>query len=240
MTIDHFEKGMYAIGFVNATILVTVVATRRLRADAEMLYAMYAYQTILRSFFPSTYFNQFVLRASWASSILLARTCAAIGETAFVCQIAIFLVRNRNASTEIALAMLVFCIAAQVVATTATVLKRARLFVWEGALWLAIFVLIFHVEVCNKNRSTSACVAFLMAYMAGCYVPNCIADAEREEKEDAKSILSRPTSLRDALYTAAVRVVVTRNFDDWKGEAAWQIPYFVIGPFVSAMLILVD
>jgi len=232
---------MYAIGFVNATILVTVVATRRLRADAEMLYAMYAYQTILRSFFPSTYFNQFVLRASWASSILLARTCAAIGETAFVCQIAIFLVRNRNASTEIALAMLVFCIAAQVVATTATVIKRARLFVCEGALWLAIFVLIFHVEVSNNNRSTSACVALLMAYMASCYVPNCIADAEREERErDHGSLLARPKSLKDALYTAAVRVVVTRNFDDWKGEAAWQIPYFVIGPFVSAMLILVD
>jgi len=232
---DAFRSGMAilaCIGSVHLFSLIVLFASRPCRA-IMLLHATYAYQVVLRSFFPSEYYHQRVVYASFASSVLLARLCATIGETAFVVLIGRFLVVRRNASPELAAALFVLNLVAQSCATAATVLKRRRLFVVEGAVWTAIFLILFKTEADARHRGTAGALALIVAYMVSSYLPFCYAACGGAGADAGV----RP-SLTAQIYTAAFRVSPSTDGAFWAGEFSWQIPYFAFGPLVSLGIVL--
>lgn len=230
---DAFRSGMAILACIGSTHLFSLLVLFASRPCSVnmLLHATYAYQVVLRSFFPSEYYHQRVVYASFASSILLARLCATIGETAFVVLIGRFLLVRRNASPELVAALFVLNLVAQSCATAATVLKRRRLFVVEGAVWTAIFLILFKTEADARHRGTAGALALIVAYMLSSYLPFCVAACGGAGAGVRPSLTAR-------IYTAAFRVSPSTDGAFWAREFSWQIPYFALGPLVSLGIVL--
>jgi len=228
-----------AIGFFHLFALVLLFSTRKCTTANMILHAIYSFQVIIRSFFPSEYFHQRVVRESLASSILLARILASIGETAFAFLVGSFFVSKRGgASPSFAVNLTLVCVLAQCCATAGTIFKKRKLFVAEGVIWAFIFALLFKIEADSNNKATAACLALVVAYMVSFYVPMCVKACGGEEaKPPSPFDKNKSMSLKQKIYISAFQVTPSFSYEDWESEFSWQIPYFALGPLVSLCII---
>ena len=218
---------MAGIGFGHLLLLIGTVSLRGLERDT-MWFSAYTGQVVLRCLYPSEYYHQRVARASLASSILLARLAAAVGETCFILQIAVR--ESESGFSRTAWTIVGCCAGAQACATLATVFKSRALFVLEGVLWTAIFASLFKAEADRRSRGMAAALALLFTYMTTVYLPLTVKQWKHESASSGGSVSC-------ALYRAAFQVTVSDDVSFWKTEASWQVPYFVVGPVISFALL---
>ncbi len=225
------------LGSFHLFALVFLFSTRTCTANM-ILHALYSFQVVIRSFFPSEYFHQRVVRESLASSILMARILASIGETAFAFLVGSFFVSKRGASPSFALNLTLICALAQCCATAGTIFKKRKLFVAEGVIWAFIFVLLFKIEADSNNKGAAGWLALVVAYIVMFYVPMCVKACGEEAKPPSHLDKDKSMSLKRKIYISAFHVTPSISYEDWKSEFSWQIPYFALGPLVSLCIII--
>ena len=132
-----------------------------------------------------------VVHESVASSILLARMCAAVGETCFVVLVGRALALHRQ--IDLAPTVLIgMCVVAQCFATTATIFKIQLCFVVEGILWLLMMLFVFVMLVPGGVNVLCGIVASALVYMSTVYMPLCMRAAWTTSSDTAPALRRSP------------------------------------------------
>jgi len=232
-----FILAMQVVSMYDTWLMYVVLMSEEHTTLMKFLSFFYIFQCAFRSVFVSNYVTQTTTTAHWLNAPLLARLLAFIGETCFIIQLAIYF--NKYYESVFLFSYLILSnLYAQIASTVGTVTKFMGHFITEGFLWLQIFatLLVWSLIIFVSDSGSDtffAKVAFvcldLCVYMGVVYIPYTLDCA------NAQPILVTGTVI-EKIKKACLINNVSIEWDVWQDEATWQMPYFLIGPAVSASL----
>jgi len=242
---------------VCAWVWVAVQLVRSRPALAPHLYAVRRRQLILsalfvlgcafRSIFPRADVQRICFHDSWLSSVAVGRSVASVAEVAFIAQWSLLLREVARSWGRPRVALLSRFLVPLIVV--------AELFSWyavsttdyfgnvlEESTWTVVSALVLvafsmlWVHGAHRLRTFLATSLFLIAtyfiFMCTIEVPMYVS-RRRVDLANGRPYLSIGQGLRDS----ALRRVVTRDWNDWKGEIPWMSLYFSTGVWVSLSLV---
>lgn len=212
-----------------------------------ILSALFVLGCAFRSIFPRADVQRICFHDSWLSSVAVGRTVASVAEVAFIAQWA-FLLREaarqvgarwvtRAARLLIPLIVVAELFSWYAVLTTnyfGNVLEEST-WTLASALVLLSFVHLWFRFAGRLRRFLGTSLFLLSAYfvfMFAIEVPMYVS-RHRVDSENGRGYLTPAQGLRDS----ALRRVVTRDWNDWKGEIPWMSLYFSTGVWVSLSLV---
>ncbi len=212
-----------------------------------ILSALFVLGCAFRSIFPRADVQRICFDDSWLSSVAVGRTVASVAEVAFIAQWA-FLLREaaqqvgarwvtRAARLLIPLIVVAELFSWYAVLTTnyfGNVLEEST-WTLASALVLLSFVHLWFRFAGRLRRFLGISLFLLSAYfvfMFAIEVPMYVS-RHRVDSENGRGYLTPAQGLRDS----ALRRVVTRDWNDWKGEIPWMSLYFSTGVWVSLSLV---
>ncbi|AEO97817.1 hypothetical protein EhV006 [Emiliania huxleyi virus 86] len=232
---DRFIFAMKLIAMYNTLLLYIVLMSDEM--IIKCLSFSYIFQCAFRSIFVSNYVTQTTTTTHWLNAPLLARLLAFVGETCFIIQLALYF--NKHYESVFLFSYIIISnLYAQIASTVGTVTKFMGHFITEGFLWLQIFatlvvwsIIIFVSDNGSDTFFVKAAVVclHLCVYMGLVYIPYILDCA------NAPPIIVTGTVI-EKIKKAFLSKNVSVEWDVWQDEAMWQMPYFIIGPAVSASL----
>jgi hypothetical protein len=212
-----------------------------------LLSAAYVCGCAFRSILPRADVQRFGLIDSWASSVFVGRSVATVAELCFVAQWALLLnVLAKDAKSRFGVVvswllvpLIVFaeCCSWYGVLTTAYVGNAIEESTWALAAFLLIvsFVVLwprckaaFRPFVAASLVLGAAYLTFMCTVDIPMYVSRWLAD-----EASGREYLS----LRQGLWDAASRWIVTHSWDEWHSEIPWMTLYFSVGVWFSLALV---
>ena len=231
-------------------LLWLAISARAVGAHAgwqRALSAVFLLGCAYRSLFPTVYLRRLTLATGWTSSVFVARVIATVAEVAFALQLLLLL---RQWSTHHALPTV-----GHAGALVGALLTTAQGFCWYGvatrryrgelveeSLWTAggALVLACALGVCGRAGFANAPGALVAAGASAVFVGfmllhNLPMYLRRIGAHDARVA---PLRFVDGLRDMHRRRRVSFAWEDWRGEAAWLTPYFTLGVWASAAMML--
>ncbi len=212
-----------------------------------LLSAGYVLGCAYRSAFPVYDIPRQVLVDGWWSSVIVGRSVATVAELCFAAQWALLLRACADAAgdrpTRVAAAVLLPVIAAAELCSWHAVLTTSNLgHVLEESLWglaaLGVVATLWRLVRHARGRARpvllawttggAAYAAYLFAVDVPMYLQRWLADESHGR---------RYLDLAQGLADASTRWVVSRHWDDWRGEALWMTLYFSVAVWTSLMLV---
>ena len=233
---NSFVFAMALIALYDTWLMCRIYTSSIPMVFMKTLSLFYIFQCAFRSIFVSNYVTQTTTTNNPLNSPLLARLFAFIGETCFIIQLGYYF--NKNYESNFLFSFLVCSnLYAQIVSTIGTCTKIIGNFVIEGILWLQIFATLYvwsmfiYIEDDSKSlfvKSAVACMC-LCIYMATVYIPYTVEQRRTMNYQVDMTIVEK---IKHAFFFKNVNT----SWEEWKNEALWQMPYFLLGPAVSATL----
>lgn len=234
---NGFIFAMQLIAMYDTWLMYVVLMSDELTVLMKCLSLSYIFQCAFRSVFVSNYVTQTTTTTHWLNAPLLARLLAFIGETCFIIQLALYF--NKHYESVFLFSYLILSnLYAQIASIVGTVTKFMGHFITEGFLWLQIFatLLVWSIIIFVSDNGSDTFFAkvalvclHLCVYMGAVYIPYTLDSAS------APPILVIGTVI-EKIKKAFLSKNVSVDWDVWQDEATWQIPYFLVGPAVSASL----
>jgi hypothetical protein len=209
--------------------------------------ALFVLGCAFRSVFPRADVQRICFHDSWLSSVAVGRSVASVAEVAFIAQWALLL-REAARSTgsrlvaHISRMLVPLIVVAELFSWYAVLSTNYLGNVLEESTWTVASILVLMgfgalwVRLRGRLRGFLGTSLFLLGayfvFMCAVEVPMYVS----RRRVDIAS--GRPTlPIAQGLRDCALRRVVTRDWDDWKGEIPWMSLYFSTGVWVSLSLV---
>jgi hypothetical protein len=236
---------LIVLAVINISAWTYTLATgdRSLDHAQAVLSGLYVFGCAYRCFLPVYDIPRIGIVDSWASSVLVGRTVATIAETAFAAQWAIYLHGNELESVRLAsLLILPLIVTAEICSWQAVLTTSNRGHIFENSLWgiaAALIVICFVAIAINipGDRTLALGVWTFGGVLFSAYI--FIVDVPMYRVRWKADVAQRRKYLGIAQGVADVsqRRVVSRRWEDWRGEVVWMTLYFSFGVWVSISLI---
>lgn len=236
---------MSALAVVNISAWTYVVATGgRSLADAQVvLSALYVFGCAYRCFLPVYDIPRIGIVDSWASSVFVGRTVATIAELAFAAQWAVYLHGNELESVRLAsFLILPLIITAEICSWQAVLTTSNRGHIFENSLWgfaaaLIVSCLVAIAIYIPADRTLALDIWTVGGVLFSVYIFTVDVPMYRARWKADVARQRKYMSIAQGLADVAQRRVVSRRWEDWRGEVVWMTLYFSFGVWVSISLI---
>lgn len=210
-----------------------------------------------RSVFPSVYNSRQTFFDTPLNSILVDRTLAAIGEVAWMGQVALALAHlgrelqlrafQRRLFSGAGGLIVAFAVIGEVNSYLGTATGNCLFEVIEESFWTSIYILMMPCGLylylrCRRLPHARSAINFslflfiqgfvMLPYQCGSYVPMYYS---RWRADEAHNVEYRP--FWSGLLGAASQRHVTRDWEDWKSEWIWMSVYFSGACWTSILLL---
>jgi hypothetical protein len=211
------------------------------------LSALFVLGCAFRSVFPRADVQRICFHDSWLSSVAVGRSVASVAEVAFIAQWAWLLREAARSSGSRAVAfisrlLVPLIVVAELFSWYAVLTTNYLGNVFEESTWTVVSALVLVAFVLlwfrlpGRLRTFLGTSLFLLGayfiFMCAIEVPMYVS-RRRVDLASGRPYLSLAQGLRDS----ALRRVVTRDWEDWKGEIPWMSLYFSTGVWVSFSLV---
>ena len=245
MSVVSWWAGLCAVAAINITAWTFVAASGDHTASNTqiVLSGIYVFGCAYRSFFPVYDIPRIGMVDSWVSSILIGRTVATLAEVSFAAQWAVYLHGSELEGVRwVSLAIVPLIVIAQICCWHAVLTTSNRGHIFENSLWgisaaLIVASLVAIASQVPESRSLmlTVWVAGGASYVAYIFIVDVPMYWSRWKTDEA---LGRKTlSLAQGAVDVFRRRVVSRRWEDWRGEVVWMTLYFSFGVWVSISLI---
>lgn len=208
-----------------------------------LLSALYVFGCAFRCFLPVYDIPRIGIVDSWASSIAIGRSVATVAEVAFAAQWAVHL---HGSGIEIvrllALTIVPLIVVAELCSWHAVLTTNNYGHMYENALWgIAATLIVICLGVTAAQDPSARTLALgtwafggvlYAAYIFIVDVPMYWARWKADTAQKRKYL-----SIAEGFVDVARRRVVSRRWEDWRGEVVWMTLYFSFGVWVSISLI---
>ena len=212
-----------------------------------ILSALFVLGCAFRSIVPRADVQRICFHDSWLSSVAVGRTVASVAEVAFIAQWAFLL---REAAREVgarwvtraARLLIPLIVVAELFSWYAVLTTNYFGNVLEESTWTLVSALVLlsfaqlWFRFAPRLRPFLGTSLFLLSayfvFMFAIEVPMYVS-RHRVDTENGRGYLTPAQGLLDS----ALRRVVTRDWNDWKGEIPWMSLYFSTGVWVSLSLV---
>jgi hypothetical protein len=240
--------GLRLLAAINITVWV-LAAMSGDRDPASMqlvLSGMYVFGCAFRSFLPVYDIPRICMVDSWASSVLVGRSVATLAELAFAAQWAVYLHASELEWVRaLSLTIVPLLVIAEIYSWQAVLTTSNRGHIFENSLWgisaaLIVASLIAIASHIPASRSHMLAVwiaggALYVAYIFIVDVPTYWARWKADQALGRKYL-----TIAQGIVDVSRRRVVSRRWQDWRGEVVWMSLYFSFGVWVSLSLISTD
>ena len=212
------------------------------------LSAAYVFGCAFRSFLPRADVQRFCLFDTWLSSVVVGRSVATIAEICFSAQWALMLyhlgdIAGVGATSVIAFLIVPMIVIAQGCSWLGVLTTNYLANAVENSIWAVTFLLvgvalylllpaftgIVHLSLVVAIVGIAGYLAFLVTVD----VPMYFTRWREESAEGGKAL-----SLREGLWDAATRWIVSHDLAHWKDEIPWMSLYFTAAVWASLALCL--
>jgi hypothetical protein len=209
--------------------------------------ALFVLGCAFRSVLPRADVQRICFHDSWLSSVAVGRSVASVAEVAFIAQWALLL-REAARSTgarlvaHISRLLIPLIVVAELFSWYAVLTTNYFGNVLEESTWTVASILVLMAFVGLWFRLRGRLRTFLgtsLILLGAYFVFMCAVEVPMYVSRRRADIASgRPTlTIAEGLRDCALRRVVTRGWDDWKGEIPWMSLYFSTGVWVSLSLV---
>jgi len=234
-----------ALAVINIAAWTYAVATgdRALDHAQFVLSGLYVFGCAYRSFLPVFDIPRICIVDSWASSVLVGRSVASVAELAFAAQWAVYLHANELESVRLAsLLILPLIVTAEICSWHAVLTTSNRGHIFENSLWgiatVLIVLCLVAIAICIPDDRTLALGVWAFGgvlYAAYIFIVDVPTYRKRWKADLAQQ--RKYLSIAQGLADVSQRRVVSRRWEDWRGEIVWMTLYFSFGVWVSISLI---
>lgn len=244
MSVVAWWASLCAVAVINITAWTFVAVSGGPRVNAQLvLSGVYVFGCAFRSFLPVYDIPRIGMVDSWASSILVGRSVATLAELAFAAQWAVYLHGSELAGVRlVSLTIMPLIAIAQVCCWHAVLTTSNRGHIFENSLWgvsaaliVASLVAIAWPTPAERTLELGVWIvggALYVAYIFAVDVPMYWSRWKADQALGRKYL-----SLAHGAVDVASRRVVSRRWEDWRGEVVWMTLYFSFGVWVSISLI---
>lgn len=245
VSVVKWWAGLSALAVINiAAWTYAVVTGERAFGDAQVvLSGLYVFGCAYRSFLPVYDIPRICIVDSFASSVLVGRSVATVAELAFAAQWAVYLHASDLESVRLlSLTIVPIIVIAEICSWHAVLTTSNRGHIFENSLWgiAAALIVICLVAIAMQgpaHRSLALAVwtfggALFVAYIFIVDVPMYRARWKADVSVGRKYL-----GIAQGVVDVSLRRVVSRRWEDWRGEVVWMTLYFSFGVWVSISLV---
>lgn len=245
MSVVRWWAGLSALAAFNiaAWTYVVMAGGHALDNVQVVLSGLYVFGCAYRSFLPVYDIPRICIVDSFASSVLVGRSVATVAEVAFAAQWAVYLhASDLEIVRLVSLTILPLIVTAEICSWHAVLTTSNRGHIFENSLWGIAAALIVICLVAIAMRSPADHVlslavwaiggAMYVAYIFIADVPTYRARWKADQAAGRKYL-----SLAQGFADVSRRRVMSRRWEDWRGEVVWMTLYFSFGVWVSISLI---
>jgi hypothetical protein len=246
MSVATWWAALRAVAAINIAAWIFVAASGNEVAETTQLSlsAIYVFGCAFRSFVPVYDIPRIGMVDSWVSSVLVGRTVATLAELAFAAQWAVYLNASPLDSVRgLSLVIVPLIAIAQMCCWWSVLTTSNRGHVFENSLWgiSATLIVISLVATALQFPESRRLMLAVWAVGGALYVAYIfIADVPMywsRWKAD-QSVKRQYLSIQQGIVDLATRRIVSRSWEDWRGEVVWMSLYFSVGVWVSISLIV--
>lgn len=245
MSVIKWWAGLSALAAINiaAWTYVVVSGDHALDNAQVVLSALYVFGCAYRSFLPVYDIPRICIVDSFASSVLVGRSVATVAELAFAAQWAAYLHASELESVRLmSLTILPLIVTAEICSWHAVLTTSNRGHIFENSLWgiAAALIVISLVAIATRSPADRGLALAIWAIGGAMYVAYIfIADVPmyRARWKADQAVGRKYLSVAQGLVDVSRRRVMSRRWEDWRGEVVWMTLYFSFGVWVSISLI---
>jgi len=234
-----------ALAVVNIAAWTYVVATGGHSLDVAQvaLSGLYVFGCAYRCFLPVYDIPRIGIVDSSASSVFVGRTVATVAELAFAAQWAVYLHANELESVRLAsLLILPLIVVAETCSWQAVLTTSNRGHIFENSLWgiaaaLIVICLVAIAIYIPADRTLALDIWTVGGVLFSVYIFTVDVPMYRARWKADLAQQRRYLSIAQGLADVRHRRVVSRRWEDWRGEVVWMTLYFSFGVWVSISLI---
>ncbi|HTU68004.1 MAG TPA: hypothetical protein VMF52_18790 [Steroidobacteraceae bacterium] len=238
-----FGLCVLAAGNIIAWLLVVNSGGHSLGDAQVALSALYVFGCAYRCFLPVYDIPRIGIVDSWASSVAVGRSVATVAELAFAAQWAVYLHASELPLVRlVSLTIVPLIVVAEICSWHAVLTTCNRGHIYENSLWgiAAALIVICLVTIAVGDPTARTLALAVWAIGGAMYVAYIFIEDVPMYRRRWKSDLAegRPyLSVAQGLVDVSRRRVVSRRWEDWRGEVVWMTLYFSFGVWVSISLI---
>ena len=245
MSVVSWWAGLCAVAVINiaAWTLAAVSGNHNFGSMQLVLSGIYVFGCAFRSVFPVYDIPRICMVDTWASSVLVGRSIATLAELAFAAQWAVYLHASELEWVRVlSLTIAPLIVIAEICSWHAVLTTSNRGHIFENSLWgisatLIVTSLVASALSIPASRSHMLAVwvaggALYVTYIFIVDVPMYWSRWKVDESLGRKNL-----SIAQGIVDVARRRVVSRRWEDWRGEVVWMTLYFSFGVWVSISLI---
>lgn len=212
--------------------------------DAQVvLSGLYVFGCAYRSFLPVYDIPRICIVDSFASSVLVGRSVATVAELAFAAQWAVWLHASELESVRlVSLTIVPLIVVAEICSWHAVLTTSNRGHIFENSLWgiAAALIVICLVVIATQSPAERSLALFVWSFGGALYVAYIfIVDVPmyRARWKADLAVGRKYLSITQGIVDVSRRRVVSRRWEDWRGEVVWMTLYFSFGVWVSISLL---
>lgn len=246
MSVATWWASLRAVAVFNIAAWAIVVTAGHFATDSTQLVlsGMYVFGCAFRSFVPVYDIPRIGMVDSWVSSVFVGRTVATIAELAFAAQWAVYLHASPLDSVRrVSLVIVPLIAIAQICCWRAVLTTSNRGHIFENSLWgiSAALIVACLAAIAAHFPATRGFMLAVWAvggalYVAYIFIVDVPMYGSRWKADRAAK--RRYLSIAQGLVDVSRRRVVSRRWEDWRGEVVWMSLYFSVGVWVSISLIV--
>ena len=245
MSVVSWWAGLRVLAAINISVwILSAVSGDHDPASMQLaLSGVYVFGCAFRSFLPVYDIPRICMVDTWASSVLVGRSVATLAEVSFAAQWAVYLHGSELEWVRaLSLTIVPLIVIAQICCWHAVLTTSNRGHIFENSLWGISAALIVTSLVAIASHIPASCSHMLAVWVAGgaLYVAYIfIVDVPMYwSRWKADQALGRKyLTIAQGIVDVSRRRVVSRRWEDWRGEVVWMTLYFSFGVWVSISLI---
>jgi hypothetical protein len=245
MSVVAWWASLCLVAAINIAVWIFIAATGgdHLSIVQLTLSGIYVFGCAYRSALPVYDIPRIGMVDSWASSVLVGRSVATVAELAFAAQWAVLLHASELPVVRVvSLTIVPLIVIAEICSWQAVLTTSNRGHIYENSLWgiAAALIIMCLVAIAPYSPAGSGLAlavwaaggALYVAYIFIVDVPMYNARWKADQAVGRKYL-----SVAQGFVDVARRRVVSRSWEDWRGEVVWMTLYFSFGVWVSISLI---
>ncbi len=245
MSVIKWWAGLRVLAATNiaAWTYVVVSGDHALDNTQVVLSALYVFGCAYRSFLPVYDIPRICMVDSFASSVLVGRSVATVAELAFAAQWAVYLHASELESVRlVSLSILPLIVTAEICSWHAVLTTSNRGHIFENSLWgiAAALIVICLVAIATRGPTDRGLALAVWAIGGAMYVAYIfVADVPmyRTRLKADQATGRKYLSVAQGFVDVSRRRVMSRRWEDWRGEVVWMTLYFSFGVWVSISLL---
>lgn len=208
-----------------------------------VLSGLYVLGCAYRCFLPVYDIPRIGIVDSWASSVAVGRSVATVAELAFAAQWAVYLNGSELKFVWlVSLTILPLIVIAEICSWHAVLTTNNRGHIYENSLWgIAAALIVICLATILLGDPAGRRIALMVWALGGAlYTAYIFLTDVPMYRTRWKADLARKRaymSLSQGLVDVSRRRVVSRRWEDWRGEVVWMTLYFSFGVWVSISMI---